>query len=102
MFRQEGSQFVVLLAVMVGEDPPTDDAGMLAFANGLAGPEIAEVIRTSLPVDDPVKMRIDPPASLLSPGRVLRVFRSAGKAELSPVQPPISSTPNVSGDLPAN
>jgi 2-polyprenyl-6-methoxyphenol hydroxylase-like FAD-dependent oxidoreductase len=64
VFRQEGSQWVVLLAGMVGEAPPTDDAGMLAFAAGLAGPEVAEVIRTSVPLDDPVKSRF--PASVRS------------------------------------
>lgn len=61
-FRQEGSQWVVLLAGIVGEAPPTDDAGMLAFAESLAGPEIAEVIRTSVPLDDPAKRRF--PASV--------------------------------------
>jgi 2-polyprenyl-6-methoxyphenol hydroxylase-like FAD-dependent oxidoreductase len=61
-FRQEGSQWVVLLAGIVGEVPPTDDAGMLAFAESLAGPEIAEVVRTSAPLDEPAKRRF--PASV--------------------------------------
>jgi 2-polyprenyl-6-methoxyphenol hydroxylase-like FAD-dependent oxidoreductase len=62
VFRQEGSKFVVLLAGMVGEDPPMDEAGMLAFAETLDVPEVAEVLRTSAPLDDPVKMRF--PASV--------------------------------------
>jgi 2-polyprenyl-6-methoxyphenol hydroxylase-like FAD-dependent oxidoreductase len=62
VLRQEGSTFVVLLAGMLGVDPPTDDAGMLAFASELDGPEIAMVLRESAPVDDPVKMRF--PASV--------------------------------------
>lgn len=62
VIAQEGDRFVVLLAGMLGEDPPTDDEGMLAFAEGLGAPDIAEVLRTSSPLDEPVKMRF--PASV--------------------------------------
>ena len=47
---------------MLGEEPPTDDEGMLAYADSLVGPEIASVMRASEPLDSPVKMRF--PASV--------------------------------------
>jgi 2-polyprenyl-6-methoxyphenol hydroxylase-like FAD-dependent oxidoreductase len=64
--RQEGDVFAVCLAGMLGEEPPTDDAGMAAFAATLHGHEIAEVIREATPVDEAVKMRY--------PQNVLRHF----------------------------
>jgi 2-polyprenyl-6-methoxyphenol hydroxylase-like FAD-dependent oxidoreductase len=45
----------VLLAGMVGAEPPLDEAGMLAFADSLACPDLALVMRESTPLDDPVK-----------------------------------------------
>jgi 2-polyprenyl-6-methoxyphenol hydroxylase-like FAD-dependent oxidoreductase len=62
VLRQEDSTFVVLLAGILGVEPPTDDAGMLAFASELDGPEIATVLRESEPVDDAATMRF--PASV--------------------------------------
>jgi 2-polyprenyl-6-methoxyphenol hydroxylase-like FAD-dependent oxidoreductase len=62
LIRQEGGQWVLTLVGMLGEDPPADDAGMLAYAQSLVGPEIASVMRDSTPLDSPVKMRF--PASL--------------------------------------
>ena len=59
---QEGEQWVLTLVGMLGENPPTDDAGMLAYADSLIGPELAAVMRTSPPLDRPVKMRF--PASV--------------------------------------
>ncbi|GAA4973273.1 hypothetical protein GCM10025331_79080 [Actinoplanes utahensis] len=47
----------MLLAGMLGEDPPTDDAGMPAYAQSLPGPEPAEIIRTARPLGPAVKMR---------------------------------------------
>jgi 2-polyprenyl-6-methoxyphenol hydroxylase-like FAD-dependent oxidoreductase len=55
--RQENGQIAVFLAGMLGDEPPTDDEGMLAFASTLAAPEIAEVLRTAVPIDDAAKMR---------------------------------------------
>jgi 2-polyprenyl-6-methoxyphenol hydroxylase-like FAD-dependent oxidoreductase len=55
VLRQEGDRFVVLLAGMVGAEPPLDEAGMLAFADSLACPDLALVMRESTPLDDPVK-----------------------------------------------
>jgi len=57
VIRQEGDQFVVLLCGILGEDPPTDDAGMLAFARSLPAPDVADVLRSAQPLDDAAKMR---------------------------------------------
>jgi hypothetical protein len=62
LIRQEGGQWVLTLVGMLGEDPPVDDAGMLAYARSLDGPEVASVMSESPPLDSPVKMRF--PASL--------------------------------------
>ena len=82
VLRQEGSKFVVVLAGMVGEDPPMDEAGMLAFADSVDCPEVTEVLRTSPPLNDPVKMRF--PASVRhhyeALGRYLDGFLVAGDA----------------------
>ena len=55
VLRLEGDRFVVLLAGMVGTEPPLDEAGMLAFADSLACPDLASVMRESTPLGDPVK-----------------------------------------------
>ncbi|MFI5937950.1 NAD(P)/FAD-dependent oxidoreductase [Actinoplanes sp. NPDC051494] len=55
--RQEDGSFAVLLAGMLGEEPPTDDAGMLTYAASLPGPEPAEIIRTARPLGPAVRMR---------------------------------------------
>ena len=58
---REDDQFALALSGMLGDVPPTDDAGMAAFAGTLAAPHFAELIATSAPVGDPVLMRF--PAS---------------------------------------
>jgi 2-polyprenyl-6-methoxyphenol hydroxylase-like FAD-dependent oxidoreductase len=55
VLRQEGDRFVVLIAGMVGTDPPVDEAGMIAYAARLACPDIAAVMRESTPLSDPLK-----------------------------------------------
>jgi 2-polyprenyl-6-methoxyphenol hydroxylase-like FAD-dependent oxidoreductase len=57
VIRQEAGQIAVLLAGLLGEEPPTDDEGMAAFASTLAGHEVADVFRAATPVDEAVKMR---------------------------------------------
>ena len=57
VIRQEGDQFVVLLCGILGEDPPTDDEGMLAFAESLPATDVADVLRSAKPLDDAAKMR---------------------------------------------
>ncbi|MEU8821744.1 FAD-dependent monooxygenase [Actinoplanes sp. NPDC048796] len=61
--RQENGQIAVFLAGILGDEPPTDDEGMLAFASTLAAPEIAEVLGTATPLDEAAKMR-NPASSL--------------------------------------
>jgi 2-polyprenyl-6-methoxyphenol hydroxylase-like FAD-dependent oxidoreductase len=55
VLRQEGDRFVVLLAGMVGTEPPLDEPGLLAFADSLACPDLSSVMRESAPLGDPVK-----------------------------------------------
>lgn len=55
VIRQEGDRFVVLLAGMVGTEPPLDEPGLLAFADSLACPDLSSVMRESTPFGDPVK-----------------------------------------------
>jgi 2-polyprenyl-6-methoxyphenol hydroxylase-like FAD-dependent oxidoreductase len=57
LIRQEADQWVVLIAGMLGEDPPASGEGFLEYAKSFAGPEMATVLTSSEPVDDPVKMR---------------------------------------------
>lgn len=55
--RQEGDRVVLLLAGMLGDEPPMDDAGVRRFAETLPGPEIRDFLGTAEPLDDPVRMR---------------------------------------------
>ncbi|HEX6871472.1 MAG TPA: FAD-dependent monooxygenase [Micromonosporaceae bacterium] len=59
---QEDGRFAVALSGMLGEEPPTDDEGMGAFADTLAAPGVAEIVRTAKPLSPPAKMRF--PASV--------------------------------------
>ncbi|MEV4489489.1 squalene monooxygenase [Micromonospora coxensis] len=58
----EDGRFAVVLSGVLGEQPPTDDEGMAAFAGSLFAPQIGELLRTALPVSEPVRMRY--PASV--------------------------------------
>jgi len=69
---QEDERFAVALSGVLGAEPPTDDAGFLAFAESLGVPEIAEVVREATPVTDPVRMRY--PASVRRRYERLRRF----------------------------
>jgi 2-polyprenyl-6-methoxyphenol hydroxylase-like FAD-dependent oxidoreductase len=53
--RQEGNRWVVLIAGMVGTEPPLDEAGMIGFADRFACPDIAAVMRESAPLSEPMK-----------------------------------------------
>ena len=53
--RQEGDRWVVLLARMVGTEPPLDEDGMIAYAEKLACQDIASVMRESTPLTEPLK-----------------------------------------------
>lgn len=54
---QEQDRFAVALSGLFGEEPPADDEGMAAFADRLAAPQIAELLRTAQPASPPVTMR---------------------------------------------
>jgi 2-polyprenyl-6-methoxyphenol hydroxylase-like FAD-dependent oxidoreductase len=53
--RQEGDRWVVLLAGMVGTEPPLDEDGMIAYAEKFACQDIASVMRESTPLTEPLK-----------------------------------------------
>jgi 2-polyprenyl-6-methoxyphenol hydroxylase-like FAD-dependent oxidoreductase len=55
VLRQEGDRWVVLLAGMVGTEPPLDEDGMIAYAEKFAGRDIAAVMRESAPLTEPLK-----------------------------------------------
>jgi 2-polyprenyl-6-methoxyphenol hydroxylase-like FAD-dependent oxidoreductase len=54
---QEDGQYAVVLSGMLGEEPPTDDPGMAAYADSLAAPQVSEVVRTAVAQGPPAKMR---------------------------------------------
>lgn len=51
-------RWIVTLAGLHGERPPTDDAGFLAFARSLPSPEIADLVVSSEPLGDVVTHRL--------------------------------------------
>lgn len=53
--RMEGDRWIVLIAGMNGTELPDDEAGMIAFADQLACPDIAAVMRESEPLSEPMK-----------------------------------------------
>jgi 2-polyprenyl-6-methoxyphenol hydroxylase-like FAD-dependent oxidoreductase len=53
-----GGRWIVTLAGLHGERPPSDDAGFLAFARSLPSPEIAELVESSAPLGDIVTHRL--------------------------------------------
>jgi 2-polyprenyl-6-methoxyphenol hydroxylase-like FAD-dependent oxidoreductase len=55
VLRQEGDRWVVLIAGMAGTEPPVDEDGMIAYADKLASPDIAAVMRESVPLTEPLK-----------------------------------------------
>jgi 2-polyprenyl-6-methoxyphenol hydroxylase-like FAD-dependent oxidoreductase len=62
LLRLEGDRWMVTLAGMLGDHPPTDPDGFLAFARSLRFPDIYQTIRDAEPLDDPVPFRF--PASV--------------------------------------
>jgi 2-polyprenyl-6-methoxyphenol hydroxylase-like FAD-dependent oxidoreductase len=58
----EGDRWMLTLAGILGDHPPTDPDGFLAFARSLQFPDIYEAIRDGEPLDDPVGFRF--PASV--------------------------------------
>ncbi|GAA3240099.1 FAD-dependent oxidoreductase [Dactylosporangium siamense] len=70
----EDDRVAVALSGMLGEQPPTDDAGMAAFADSLSAPHIATIVRAARPVSDAATMRF--PASVRRRYERLRRFPS--------------------------
>jgi 2-polyprenyl-6-methoxyphenol hydroxylase-like FAD-dependent oxidoreductase len=62
LLMQEGDRWIVTLAGMLGDYPPTDPDGFLDFARSLRFPDIHEAIWDAEPLDDPVAFRF--PASV--------------------------------------
>jgi 2-polyprenyl-6-methoxyphenol hydroxylase-like FAD-dependent oxidoreductase len=58
----EGDRWMLTLAGILGDHPPTDPAGFLDFARSLRFPDIYEAVRGGEPLDDPVGFRF--PASV--------------------------------------
>jgi 2-polyprenyl-6-methoxyphenol hydroxylase-like FAD-dependent oxidoreductase len=58
----EGDRWMVTLAGILGDHPPTDPGGFLDFARSLRFPDIYEAVRDAEPLDDPVAFRF--PASV--------------------------------------
>jgi 2-polyprenyl-6-methoxyphenol hydroxylase-like FAD-dependent oxidoreductase len=58
----EGDRWMVTLSGILGDYPPTDPDGFLAFARSLRFPDIYEAIRDGEPLDAPVAFRF--PASV--------------------------------------
>jgi len=51
--RLERDQWLLTLAGILGDKPPTDPDGFLAFARSLSFPDIYEAIRDGAPLDEP-------------------------------------------------
>jgi 2-polyprenyl-6-methoxyphenol hydroxylase-like FAD-dependent oxidoreductase len=60
--RLEGDRWMLTLAGILGDHPPTDPGRFLAFAQSLRFPDIYEAVRSAQPLDDPVAFRF--PASV--------------------------------------
>ncbi|HEX3788508.1 MAG TPA: FAD-dependent oxidoreductase [Pseudonocardiaceae bacterium] len=53
----EGGRWHVTLGGMLGDHPPIDDAGFVAFAATLPVPDVHQIVRSAQPLDDPVPHR---------------------------------------------
>jgi 2-polyprenyl-6-methoxyphenol hydroxylase-like FAD-dependent oxidoreductase len=60
--RLEAGEWLLTLAGILGDRPPTDPDGFLAFAQSLSFSDIYEAIRNAEPLDEPVTFRF--PASV--------------------------------------
>ncbi|MDP2314284.1 MAG: hypothetical protein Q8P41_15385 [Pseudomonadota bacterium] len=52
IFSIEGGRWIAVLAGTLGEHPPSDEAGFMAFARGLPDPVIADALALATPLDD--------------------------------------------------
>ena len=72
MQRLEDDRWMLTLAGILGDHPPTDPDGFVEFARSLPFPDIWEAIRDAEPLDDPVAFRF--PASVRHRYERLRRF----------------------------
>ena len=72
MQRLEGDRWMLTLAGILGDHPPTDPDGFVEFARSLPFPDIWDAIRDAEPLDDPVAFRF--PASVRHRYERLRRF----------------------------
>ncbi len=70
--RIDGDRWIVTLFGLLGDHPPLDHEGFLAFADSLTFPDLGRAIRTGPPLDEPVRMRF--PASVRRRYERLRRF----------------------------
>ena len=62
MQRLEGDRWMLTLAGILGDHPPSDPNGFVEFARSLPFPDVWEAIRDAEPLDDPIAFRF--PASV--------------------------------------
>ena len=62
VLEADSYRWMLTLAGILGDHPPTDPDGFLAFARSLRFPDIHEAVRDAEPLDDPVAFRF--PASV--------------------------------------
>ncbi|GEL17959.1 FAD-dependent oxidoreductase [Pseudonocardia asaccharolytica] len=60
--RLEGGRWMLTLAGVLGDHPPTEPDGFVEFARSLQFPDIHQALRDAEPLDDPVRFRF--PVSL--------------------------------------
>ena len=68
----EGGRWMLTLGGILGDHPPTDPDGFLAFARSLPFPDLYETVRDAEPLDEPVAFRF--PASVRRRYERLRRF----------------------------
>lgn len=57
VLAQENNSWMICLSGWFGRVPPTDFDGMVTFAEELVSPDVAALIRTAVPMGEPVRMR---------------------------------------------
>ena len=70
--RIEGDRWIATLFGLLGDHPPGEPGGFLAFADSLTFPDLGRAIRSGEPLDAPVRMRF--PASVRRRYERLRRF----------------------------
>jgi hypothetical protein len=53
----EGGRWMVTIFGMLGDHPPTDEAGFIAFAKTLPAPDIYNIVAAATPISEPVPFK---------------------------------------------